>query len=37
MMKNSIKEKLNAGKCVSVPWMMTASTDTAEILSNVGV
>lgn len=35
-MKNSIKEKLNAGKCVYGPWMMTASTDTAEILSNVG-
>ncbi|MFJ8063273.1 HpcH/HpaI aldolase/citrate lyase family protein [Psychrobacillus sp. NPDC096426] len=36
MKKNIIKEKLNAGKCVYGPWMMTASIDTAEILSNVG-
>lgn len=35
-MKNKIKEKLESGKCVYGPWMMTASTDTAEILSNVG-
>ena len=35
-MKNSIKEKLQSGKCVYGPWMMTSSTDTAEILSNVG-
>ncbi|MBM7608430.1 2-keto-3-deoxy-L-rhamnonate aldolase RhmA [Lysinibacillus composti] len=36
MMKNSLKEKLKSGKCVYGPFMMTASTDTAEILANVG-
>lgn len=35
-MKNHIKEKLNSGKCVYGPLMVTASIDIAEILAIVG-
>lgn len=35
-MKNQLKEKLDSGEIVYGPWMMTGSTDTAEILANVG-
>lgn len=35
-MKNILKEKLNAGKRVYGPWILTTSSDNAEVLANSG-